>query len=180
MALIAIPDQQQEIQNRLSAWVAQQPGSITVEEAAEFLDMPRDSDGTYYSRQSIEAALENLGCEREVLIHFWPPAARLPKVGQPLHQPQPTDKEELQNIINIINIIRDWVLSQIEPFMLADIYSKPEISQQLECNPVMLHLIHRALLALKCTPIDINGNKVYGHFPHEYIPPQAANRKVTT
>lgn len=146
MDTIVISEMQAEIQDRLRSWVAQQPGSITYEEAAEFLGMPQDSDGTYYGRATIETALENLGCEREVLIHFWPPAARLAQ-PQPT-QPQPTDKAKLQEIINII---RAWVLGQTEPFQISDIYSRPHLSEQLPCNTATLQLIHQALIALRCT-----------------------------
>ncbi|MBK7492716.1 MAG: hypothetical protein IPI17_12620 [Nitrosomonas sp.] len=146
MDTFTTPDFQLQIQNRLRDWVNQQPGSITFEEAAEFLAMPQDSDGTYYGRSTIEAALEMLGCEKEVLVHYWPPAARLAR-PQPTHQ-QPTDKAKLQEIINII---RAWVLGQTEPFQISDIYSRPHLSEQLPCNTETLQLIHQALIALRCT-----------------------------
>ena len=145
MDTIAIPELQHVLQNRLREWVNQQPGSITAEEAAEFLGMPQDSDGTYYGMATIGAALEQLGCEKEVLIHYWPPAARLSKPEQPLH---PNDKTELQNVINII---REWVLMQTEPFTIPDIYRHQAISGKLSCNHKTMQLIHKALLALRCT-----------------------------
>lgn len=161
--------EQIKLQNRLRDWVNQQPGPITVEEAAEFLGMPQDADGTYYAIPTIGRALERLGCEKEVLIHFWPPSAKLAQ--QP---PQPTDKAELQEVINII---RDWVLSQTDEFAIHEIYRKPDLHKDLQCNMTTIKLIHKALLALRCTPIDRCGCVINdGRLPHKYNPPNQARQ----
>jgi hypothetical protein len=71
-----------DLENRLRGWVCQQAGPVTAEEAAEFLGMPQDSDGTYYAIPGIGKALENIGCEKEVLIHYWPPVMKLDQPEQ--------------------------------------------------------------------------------------------------
>ena len=55
------------------------------------------------------------------------------------------------NLQSVINIIRDWVLNQTEPFTIYDIYSKPRMSEKLACTKANILLLDEALITLRCT-----------------------------
>lgn len=140
-------------ENRLREWV-KQSGLFSIEEAIEFLGL--DSKN-HDALPPIRNALENLGCEREVIVIYHPPATHAESVHpEPIYNvtAQPTNP----GLQSIINIIRDWVLSQTESFTINDIYNNPGISENLACTRENMLLIDQALATLRCT-IEQNRNK---------------------
>ncbi|MBA3756924.1 MAG: hypothetical protein H0X02_12145 [Nitrosomonas sp.] len=133
-------------ENRLREWV-KKSGLFSIEEAIEFLGLdPEILDAL----PSIRNALENLGCERKVIVIYHPPAANAESIHpEPIYNVtvQPTNP----GLQSIINIIRDWVFSQKESFTINDIYNSPRISENLACTRENMLLIDQALAKLRCT-----------------------------
>ena len=65
-----------------------------------------------------------------------------------------TEKERLQEVLNII---RDFVLSQTNPFTIAHLFANPFISEKLAVTKANLLMIDKALLTLNCKTVQ-NGN----------------------
>lgn len=65
-----------------------------------------------------------------------------------------TEKERLQEVLNII---RDFVLSQTQPFTIAHLYMNPFVSEKLAVTKANLLMIDKALLTLNCKTVQ-NGN----------------------
>lgn len=64
------------------------------------------------------------------------------------------EKEQLQQVINVI---RDFVLSQTQPFTIAHLYMNPFVSEKLAVTKANLLMIDKALLTLNCKTVQ-NGN----------------------
>lgn len=133
-------------ENRLREWVKRSE-LFSIEEAIEFLELdPENHDAL----PSIRNALENLGCEREIIVIYYLPATYAESIHlEPIYNvtTQPTNP----GLQLIINIIRDWVFSQTESFTINDIYNNPRISENLACTRENMLLIDQALAALCCT-----------------------------
>lgn len=152
-------------ENRLRKWVKQSE-LFSIEEAFQFLGLdPENHDAL----PSIRTALENLGCEQEVIVIYHPPITHPESV-----HPEPIYDNPMQpknpSLQLIINNIRDWVFSQIESFTINDIYNNPKISGNLAYTKENMLLIDQALATLHCTTDQSCNNAPIWLL--SYIPPK--------
>jgi hypothetical protein len=61
------------------------------------------------------------------------------------------EKERLQQVLNII---RDFVLSQTQPFTIAHLYMNPFVSEKLAVTKANLLMIDKALMTLNCSTVQ--------------------------
>jgi len=61
------------------------------------------------------------------------------------------EKERLQEVLNII---RDFVLSQTQPFTIAHLYINPFVSEKLAVTKANLLMIDKALMTLNCSTVQ--------------------------
>ena len=61
------------------------------------------------------------------------------------------EKEQLQQVLNII---RDFVLSQTQPFTIAQLYMNPFVSEKLAVTKSNLLMIDKALMTLNCSTVQ--------------------------
>lgn len=193
-----IEPEQIDYTERLREWVLTYPGTFEMIDVLEFLGINPDSDGAWYAIPSIAKALESLGCKKEIIVIYRPPAKAATVSAEILQEwvaddPSLTIDEAQEFIENhqhlkdvaispaspiikraddkqiIINTIRNWVFSQEKPFTIADIYSDPPISEKLACTLPNMHLIDQALCTLRCTTEQDHNNTPLNEL--RYIPP---------
>lgn len=136
-------------ENHLREWVKQSE-LFSIEEAIEFLGLDPKNHDTQYIIPLIRNALENLGCEKEVIVFYYPPATNAECIhSESIYNitAQPTNP----GLQSIINTIRDWVFNQTKSFTINDIYNNPKISENLACTRENILLIDQALATLRCT-----------------------------
>lgn len=77
---------------------------------------------------------------------------------------------QTNNVQQVKNTIRNWVLDQTEEFTILDIYAQPELSAALKVRISQMLVIDEALLQLGCI-ID-RGQENVEFIKLRYTPPE--------
>lgn len=85
------------------------------------------------------------------------------------------EKEQLQRVLDII---RDFVLSQTKPFTIAHLYMNPFISEKLAVTKANLLMIDKALMTLNCSTVQNGFNTPFKELLYVAPPVKRVHRDL--
>ena len=85
------------------------------------------------------------------------------------------EKEQLQQVLDII---RDFVLSQTKPFTIAHLYMNPFISEKLAVTKANLLMIDKALMTLNCSTVQNGDNTPFKELLYVAPPVKRVHRDL--
>lgn len=85
------------------------------------------------------------------------------------------EKEQLQQVLDII---RDFVLSQTKPFTIAHLYMNPFISEKLAVTKDNLLMIDKALMTLNCSTVQNGFNTPFKELLYVAPPVKRVHRDL--